>query len=75
VLLRRSCGWDEGLRPCEDNGNPSSDGSAATLARTGAGPVAPGETIVLRIVIFDEGDYQLDSPVALDDVRWLEDDP
>lgn len=32
--------------------------------------VMPGEIISLRFVLFDEGDYILDSSVLIDNFRW-----
>ncbi len=45
-------------------------GAGATTTLTTFGPVTPGETITLRLVLFDEGDDQLDSLVLVDNFRW-----
>jgi hypothetical protein len=37
---------------------------------TTTAPVKPGEKIVLRFVIWDEGDHILDSQVLIDNFRW-----
>ena len=44
---------------------------AATGWLTTTTPVQPGEVILLRFIVFDEGDHILDSAVILDHVRWL----
>lgn len=33
-------------------------------------PVTPGETITLRFIVFDEGDFQYDSAVLIDNFKW-----
>jgi|CXWL01.1.fsa_nt_gi hypothetical protein len=33
-------------------------------------PVTPGETITLRFIVFDEGDYKLDSAALIDNFQW-----
>jgi hypothetical protein len=38
-------------------------------------PVKPGEMITLRFIIFDEGDYELDSAAIVDNFQWLVDAP
>ena len=43
---------------------------AATGWLTTTSPVAPGETITIRFIVFDEGDHILDSAVILDHFRW-----
>ncbi len=40
---------------------------------TTTAPVAPGEHITLRFIIWDEGDHIYDSTVLLDNFRWLAD--
>jgi hypothetical protein len=47
-----------------------SSGAGATLPLTTTAPVTPGETIIIRFIIFDEGDDRLDSSVLIDDWRW-----
>jgi len=47
-------------------------GAGATTLLTSFAPVQPGELITLRFLIFDEGDDQLDSTVALDNFQWGE---
>ncbi len=43
-------------------------GSTGWLKSTA--PVKPGETIVLRFVVLDEGDGNLDSAVLIDNLKW-----
>ena len=33
-------------------------------------PVTPGETLILRFIVFDEGDHILDSVALIDHLRW-----
>ncbi len=49
-----------------ENGTGGGTGWLTTTA-----PVAPGETISLRFIIFDEGDHIYDSAVLIDNFRWL----
>jgi hypothetical protein len=44
---------------------------AATSWLTTTAPVEPGQTITLRLAIYDSGDHVLDSTVLLDKFRWL----
>ena len=46
-------------------GNGGGTGWLTTTA-----PVRPGEKITLRFIIFDEGDWILDSAVIIDNFRW-----
>ena len=43
-------------------------GSTGWLKSTA--PVKPGETIVLRFIVLDEGDSYLDSAVLIDNIVW-----
>jgi hypothetical protein len=43
-------------------------GSTGWLSTTA--PIQPGEDVILRFVIFDEGDGVLDSAVLLDNFQW-----
>ncbi len=45
-------------------------GGGATGWLTTTSPVTPGETFTLRLVIFDEGDDQLNSDALIDNFRW-----
>jgi hypothetical protein len=49
-------------------GMPAPGGSTGWLTTTA--PIAPGEDITLRFVIFDEGDHVLDSAVLIDNFKW-----
>ena len=42
----------------------------ATGWLTTKAPVVPGETITLRFIVFDEGDWILDSAVLIDNFKW-----
>ncbi len=44
---------------------------AATSWLTTTAPVMPGQTITLRLAIYDSADQSLDSTVLLDKFRWL----
>jgi hypothetical protein len=46
-------------------GNGGGTGWLTTTA-----PVRPGEKVRLRFIIFDEGDWILDSAVLIDNFRW-----
>jgi hypothetical protein len=47
------------------DGNGGGTGWLTTTA-----PVRPGEKVTLRFIIFDEGDWILDSAVLIDNFRW-----
>lgn len=44
---------------------------AGTSWLTTTVPVTPGETITLRLMVFDEGDGQYDSTTLIDAFRWI----
>ncbi len=58
-----------GAAMLQGTGYESNGGGTGWLTTTA--PVAPGETITLRFIIFDEGDHILDSAVLIDNFRWL----
>ncbi len=47
------------------------DGAAATGKLTSTVPVTPGQTFVIRFVIWDGGDGEQDSSAVLDNLRWV----
>jgi hypothetical protein len=53
------------------NAGANSIGAGATKTLVTTAPAAPGGTMTLRFVIFDEGDDILDSTVLIDNFRWL----
>jgi hypothetical protein len=54
----------------------SGDGDhAATSWLTTSAPVEPGQTITLRLGVYDSGDGVLDSTALLDKFRWLPKSP
>lgn len=57
-----------GTAPLVDTGYES---GGATMWNTASVPAAPGETVVLRIFIYDAGDSAGDSTVLLDNFQWL----
>ncbi len=64
-------GWSvtscEGTEELAGTGFASNGGSGWLTVR---GNVVPGETIVLRLAIWDVGDHILDSMVLIDNFRW-----
>ncbi len=51
-------------------GNRQSTGGGATGWLTSQAAVAPGETIVLQLTIWDTGDERFDSSVLVDNLTW-----
>jgi hypothetical protein len=49
----------------------TSTGGGATGWLESAAPVAPGETITLRLLVWDTGDYKFDSSVLVDHLHWI----
>jgi hypothetical protein len=65
------------MHPPTDNagtGYEIADGSTLPGGSTGwlstTAPIAPGEDVTLRFVIFDEGDHILDSAALIDNFQW-----
>lgn len=59
-------------RPCSIRGWDFGDcprGAASGWMRVRA-PVSPGETIIVAVALFDQGDDQYDTMALLDDFRW-----
>jgi hypothetical protein len=48
-----------------------STGGGATGWLTSEAPVVPGETITLKLMIWDTGDFKYDSSVLLDHLSWV----
>ena len=51
-------------------GPDSGASHGATRWLTVTAPVTPGEQIILRLTVWDEGDGILDSTVLLDNFKW-----
>jgi hypothetical protein len=68
------CTIGSGSAGCTGNaelvGTGYEDMGGGTGWLTTTAPVTPGEKIVLRFVIWDEGDHILDSQVLIDNFRW-----
>ena len=63
-----------GFEQAAQASNPPCDANAMIGGGTGwftlSGNVTPGTTIVLRLMIWDTGDYEQDSVVLFDDFSW-----
>lgn len=59
----------DGTAALSDTGYPAANAGATKWLATTA-PVVPGETIVLRFVIWDTSDTSLDSLVLIDNFKW-----
>ena len=52
-----------------------SSGGGATGWLESLAPISPGETITLKLLVWDTGDFRFDSSVLVDHVHWVTVDP
>ncbi len=72
VQVKNTCTQSAGLlsKTGYDRVTQGEKAGGGTGWLTTTAPVTPGETINLRFIVFDEGDYKLDSSALIDNFQW-----
>jgi hypothetical protein len=71
ALFRAGVGTELGTAPLSGTGYDAGSSGGATMWNTAVVNAIPGETVTLRLFIYDGNDAAFDSLVLLDNFQWL----